>query len=192
MLTFWRVRPKKSATGTFNLYWAGKNLKEICRSVNEVYKEEPFGQNQKRWAIPSFPLPQNLQLGLFSCPIFVRTEVISGNPSMHCLWRNLNWNSITRVLLVYLEARVLDRSSSSLILLFSSLWTGSLFGERVKKSLGERRERVRASRQTFGTVVPQHPLCIRSWCKLPLVRTLTVDRFDLHRFFGRHVARDLI
>ena len=44
-----------------------------------------------------------------------------------------------------------------------SLRTGSLFGERVKKSRGERRVTVRACRQTFGTVVPRHPLCIRSW-----------------------------
>ena len=29
-------------------------------------------------------------------------------------------------------------------------------------------------------------------CTQPLARTLTVDRFDLHRFLGRHVARDLI
>ena len=35
----------------------------------------------------------------------------------------------------------------------SSLWTGSLFGERVKKSQGEGREKVRACRQTFGTAI---------------------------------------
>ena len=63
---------------------------------------------------------------------------------------------------------------------------------KVKISRGEGRERVRACRQTFGTVVPWHPLCIRSWCKLLFTRTLTVDRFDLHRLFCRHVARDLI
>ena len=73
-----------------------------------------------------------------------------------------------------------------------NLWTGSLFGERVKKSQGEGRERVRTYRQTPEAVVPRHSLNIRSWCKLLLARTLTVDRFDLHRFFGRHVARDLI
>ena len=69
-----------------------------------------------------------------------------------------------------------------------SPWTDSLFEKRVKKLRGEGRERVKACRQTFGTVVPRHPLCIRSWCKLLLARTLTVDRFDLHRFFGRHVG----
>ena len=71
-----------------------------------------------------------------------------------------------------------------------NLSTGSLFGERVKKSQGEGRERVRACRKTSEAVVPRQPLSIRSCCKL-LVRTLTFDRFDLHRFFGRHVARDL-
>ena len=71
-----------------------------------------------------------------------------------------------------------------------NLSTGSLFGERVKKSQGEGRERVRACRKTSEAVVPRQPLSIRSWCKL-LARTLTFDRFDLHRFFGRHVARDL-
>ena len=75
---------------------------------------------------------------------------------------------------------------------YVSLWTGSLFGERVQKSQGDGRERARACRQTFGTVVPWHPLRIRSWCKLLLARTLTVDRFDLHCFFGRQVACDLI
>ena len=35
----------------------------------------------------------------------------------------------------------------------SGLWTGSLFGERVKKSQGEGREKVRACRQTFGTAI---------------------------------------
>ena len=35
----------------------------------------------------------------------------------------------------------------------SSLWTGSLFGERVKKSQGEGREKVRACKQTFGTAI---------------------------------------
>ena len=39
----------------------------------------------------------------------------------------------------------------------------ALFEERVKKSRGVGRERVRACSQTFGTVVPRHPLCIRSW-----------------------------
>ena len=71
-----------------------------------------------------------------------------------------------------------------------NLSTGSLFGERVKKSQGEGRERVRACRKTSEAVVPRQPLSIRSWCKL-LARTLTFDRFDLHRFFVRHVARDL-
>ena len=36
------------------------------------------------------------------------------------------------------------------------------------------------------------PLCIRSWWKLLLARTMTVDRSDWHRLFGRHVAHDLI
>ena len=70
---------------------------------------------------------------------------------------------------------------------YVSMWTGSLFGERVKKWQGDGRERAWASRQTSGTVVPWHPLRIRSWCKLLLARTLTVDMFDLHRFFGRQV-----
>ena len=68
---------------------------------------------------------------------------------------------------------------------------GSLFGERVKKSRGEGRERGKACRQTFGTSLPWLPLCIRSWYKLLLARTVTVDRFNLHRLFSRHVARDL-
>ena len=50
----------------------------------------------------------------------------------------------------------------------------------------------KACRQTFGTAVPQHPLCIRSWYKLLMARTLTVDRSDWHHLFRRHVARDLI
>ena len=75
---------------------------------------------------------------------------------------------------------------------YVSLWTGSLFGERVQKLQEEGRERVRACRQTFGNVVPWHPLRFRSWCKLLLARTLTIDRFDLHRFFGWQVACDLI
>ena len=66
---------------------------------------------------------------------------------------------------------------------YYSLWIASLFGERVKKSQGERRERVRACRQTSEAVVPRHLLCITSWCKLLLATALTVDRFDLHRFF---------
>ena len=49
-------------------------------------------------------------------------------------------------------------------------------------------KRLRACRQTFGTLVPRHPLCNRSWCKHLLARTLTVDRFDLHPFFGRQVG----
>ena len=71
-----------------------------------------------------------------------------------------------------------------------SLWTGSLFGERVKKSQSEGRKG--ACRQTPEAVVPRHSLSITSWFKLLLARTLTVDRFDLHGFFSRHVARDLI
>ena len=50
----------------------------------------------------------------------------------------------------------------------------------------------KACRQTFGIAVPRYPLYIRSWCKLLLARTLTVDRPYWHRLFGRHVARDLI
>ena len=42
----------------------------------------------------------------------------------------------------------------------SSLWTGSLFGERVKKSKGEGREMVRACRHTFGTAIPPSGLVI--------------------------------
>ena len=75
---------------------------------------------------------------------------------------------------------------------YVSLWTGSLFGERVQKSQEEGRERVRACRQTSGTVVQWHPPCIRSWCKLLLARILIFDRFDLHSFFGQQVAYDLI
>ena len=75
---------------------------------------------------------------------------------------------------------------------YVTMWTGSLFGERVQKSQEEGRERVRACRQTSGSVVPWHPPCIRSWCKLLLARTLTIDRFDLHCFFGQQVACDLI
>ena len=66
---------------------------------------------------------------------------------------------------------------------YVSMWTGSLFGERVQKLQEEGRERARACRQTSGTVVPRHLLRIRSWCKLLLARTLTVDKFDLHCFF---------
>ena len=40
----------------------------------------------------------------------------------------------------------------------SNLWTGSLFGERVKKSRIEGMERVRACRQTLGTAIP--PSCL--------------------------------
>ena len=43
-----------------------------------------------------------------------------------------------------------------------NLSTGSLFGERVKKSQGEGRERVRTYRQTPEAVVPRHSLNIRS------------------------------
>ena len=67
-----------------------------------------------------------------------------------------------------------------------SLWTGLwLSGE-----LGRGKSK-KACGQTFGAAVPWYLLCIRSWCKLLLVRTLTVDRSDWHRLFGRHVARDL-
>ena len=41
-----------------------------------------------------------------------------------------------------------------------SLWTGSLFEERVKKSKGEGREKVRACRHTFGTGIPPSGLVI--------------------------------
>ena len=64
---------------------------------------------------------------------------------------------------------------------YVSMWTGSLFGERVQKSQEEGRERARACRQTSGTVVPWHPPGIRSWCKLLLARTPTIDRFDVLR-----------
>ena len=65
----------------------------------------------------------------------------------------------------------------------SSLWTGVWYGEgKAKRPV---------DKHYFGTAVPRHPLCIRSWCKLLLARTLTVDRSDWHRLFGRHVARDL-
>ena len=55
-----------------------------------------------------------------------------------------------------------------------SLWTSSVWG-KGEKSRGVGRERVRACSQTFATVVPRHPLCIRSWCKLLLAGTLTVS-----------------
>ena len=38
------------------------------------------------------------------------------------------------------------------------MWTGSLFGERVKKLRGEGRERVRACKRTFGVATP--PSCL--------------------------------
>ena len=69
----------------------------------------------------------------------------------------------------------------------NSLWTGLWSGGELGRGKSEK-----ACRQTFGTAVPRHPLCIRSWCKLLLARTLTVDRSDWHRLFGRHVARVLI
>ena len=75
---------------------------------------------------------------------------------------------------------------------WTSLWAGPLFGKRVKKSQGEGKERVRGCRQTCETVIPQHLLYIRSWCKLLLAGTLALDRFDLHCFFGWHIACDLI
>ena len=67
-----------------------------------------------------------------------------------------------------------------------SLWTG-LWSSGVGRGKSEK-----ACRQTFGPAVPRYPLCIRSWCKLLLARTLTVDWSDWHRLFVRHVARDLI
>lgn len=56
---------------------------------------------------------------------------------------------------------------------------------KVQKDHQER-ERGRTCRQTFGTTIPQHLLCI----KLLLARTLSVDRFNKH-CFGRHVACNL-
>ena len=70
---------------------------------------------------------------------------------------------------------------------FVSLWTGLWSSGELGRGKSEK-----ACRQTFGTAVPRHPLCIRSWCKFLLARTLTVDRSDWHRLFGRHVARVLI
>ena len=58
----------------------------------------------------------------------------------------------------------------------------SVWGKGEKSRRGGRK-RVRACRQTFGTVVPRHSLCIGSWCKLLSARTLTDDKFDLNRFF---------
>ena len=69
----------------------------------------------------------------------------------------------------------------------NSLWTGLWLGGELGRGKSEK-----ACRQTFGTAVPRHPLCIRSWCKFLLARTLTVERSDWHRRFGRHVARVLI
>ena len=70
---------------------------------------------------------------------------------------------------------------------FVSLWTGLWSSGEQGRGKSEK-----ACRQTFGTTAPRHPLCIRSWCKFLLARTLTVDRSDWHRLFGRHVARVLI
>ena len=57
------------------------------------------------------------------------------------------------------------------------------FGKRAKKNR-EKRERGRACRQTFGTTIPRHLLCL----KLLLARTLSVDRFNKHCLFCRHVT----
>ena len=70
-----------------------------------------------------------------------------------------------------------------------SLWTGL----RSRSSRGElgREKSNKAWRQTFGTAVPRHPLCIRFWCKLLLARTLTVDIAFFVGTSSRHVASDL-
>ena len=67
-------------------------------------------------------------------------------------------------------------------------------GERVKKSQGEGRKRERAciDKHLGPSFHGTRALCIRSLCKLLLVRILTVDRFDLHHFIGWHIARALI
>ena len=67
---------------------------------------------------------------------------------------------------------------------FNSLWTGLWSSGELGRGKSEK-----ACGQAFGTAVPRHPLCIRSWCKFLLARTLTVERSDWHRLFGRHVTR---
>ena len=62
----------------------------------------------------------------------------------------------------YLENRthyveVENVKSNPLNVQCGSLWAGSLFEERVKKSR-EERKRGRACRQTFENAVPRHPL----------------------------------
>ena len=71
------------------------------RDINELQIDETLKQNQKRCASPFFPSPQKSQLEIYSSPIFVRKSLVA-----ILLLRNFNWNSNTRVLLVYLKARV--------------------------------------------------------------------------------------
>ena len=88
-------------------------------------------------------------------------------------------------MLAWISSDCLSRFLLSATSESTSLWTGLW-------SSGElgRGKREKACRQTLGTAVPRHRLCIRSWCKILLARTLTVDRSDWHRLFGRHIARD--
>ena len=58
----------------------------------------------------------------------------------------------------------------------------SVWGKSKKNR--EKRERGRACRQTFGTTIPRHLLCL----KLLLARTLSVDRFNKHCLFCHHVT----
>ena len=136
--------------------------------------------------------------------IYCVADVLSYTLPLKISWQSDWWQILVTVVVLrkivfpqllpflyirYNFMKVLQICSQSLTP-FVSLWTGSLFGERVKKS-ARRGKRGRACRQTFGAAVPRHPLCIRSWCKL-FARTLPVDRFQLHRFFSRHVTSDLI
>ena len=64
----------------------------------------------------------------------------------------------------------------------SSLWTGSLFGERVKKSKGEGREKVRACRHTFGTaILPSGPCnCWSSVSKIVICHLNPLGCYQFH------------
>ena len=88
---------------------------------------------------------------------------------------------------VYKSRSIWDLTLSTWVCRKGSLWTGLLSSGELGRAKSEK-----ACRQTFWTAVPRHSLCIRSWCKFLLARTLTVDRSDWHRLFGRRVARDLI
>ena len=60
------------------------------------------------------------------------------------------------------DMKIVDQYSNypTLYRRFISLWTGSLFWEGMKKSRGEGRKRVRASRQTFEVAIPHSCLLV--------------------------------